>query len=322
MEEFSGENLNRLAKEFKIASGLKTDVHIELLEKIKEYPDVVAVEIYNHFLTLETSPDILLYLVKTIASYNQESSLDILIELLLWKEKFSASGKNPDDYIELRSYIARVLGYTRNSKVTLPLLYTLNNKHENYKLRLGCADALGQMGNSYAVGSLINVVADNDEKSVYLRETAAKALGKLRDIRAIEPLVSILETKEGFVNKFSFFKERIVEALGNIGTKDRRSMKALKSALLDESPYVRLSAIEALSKTEDEDVAPLIKDCLYDENEEVARSTVIALYNIMGKTILIEILEEENIPYICKDEARSIMDEYENEADDTGEEYA
>ena len=316
MKEFSSENLARLTKEFKIASGLKTDVHIELLEKVKEYPLEVAVEIYNYFLTQETSPDILLYLVKTIAGYNQASSIDILIELLLWKEKFSASGKNPEDYIELRSYIARVLGCTKNSKVTLPLLYTLNSKNENYKLRLSCADALGQMGNNYAVGSLINVVADNDEKSVYLRETAAKALGKLRDIRAIEPLVSILEGKEGFVNKFSFFKERIVEALGNIGTQDRRSVKALKGALLDESPYVRLSAIEALSKIEnDDEIIPIIKNCLYDENEEVARSTVIALYNMIGRDFLIEILHEENIPYICKTEAESIWNEYENEED-------
>jgi HEAT repeat protein len=319
MNEFSCENLARLAKEFQIASGLKTDVHIELLEKIKEYPEVVAVKIYNYFLTLETNPSILLYLVKTIASYNQESSIEILIELLLWKEKFSASGKNPDDYIELRGYIARVLGYTKNTKVTLPLLYTLNNKNENYKLRLSCADALGQMGSNYAVGSLITVVSDNDEKSVYLRETAAKALGKLRDYRAIEPLVSILEGKEGFVNKFSFFKERIVEALGNIGSKDNRSIKALKGALLDESPYVRLSAIEALSKTDDEQVIPLIKECLFDENAEVAKSSVIALYNMQGKEILTEILDTENIPFICKEEAKAIFDEYENDTEE--EEY-
>ena len=295
-------------------------MHIELLEKVKEYPDGVAVEIYNHFLTQETSPEILLYLVKTISGFNQESSIDILIELLLWKEKFSASGKNPDDYIELRSYIARVLGNSRNSKVTLPLLYTLNSKNENYKLRLSCADALGQMGNSYAVGSLINVVSDNDEKSVYLRETAAKALGKLRDIRAIDPLVSILETREGFVNKFSFFKERIVEALGNIGTKDNRSVKALKGALLDESPYVRISAIEALSKVDSEEIIPIIKECLFDDNEEVARSTVVALYNILGSEILLEILHEENIPFACKDEAKAIWDEYEVECEeDCGE---
>lgn len=320
MNEFSNENLARLAKEFKIASGLKTDVHVELLEKIKEYPETVATGIYNYFLTLETNPSILLYLVKTIASYNQESSIDILIELLLWKEKFSASGKNPDDYIELRSYIARVLGCTKSTKVTLPLLYTLNSKKENYKLRLSCADALGQMGNNYAVGSLINVVADNDEKSVYLRETAAKALGRLRDNRAIEPLVAILEGTEGFVNKFSFFKERIIEALGNIGSKDNRSIKALKSALIDESPYVRLSAIEALSKTNDEQIASLIKDSLFDENNEVAKSTVIALYNMLGKDILVEILETENMPFICKEEARAIFDEVENDTEE--EEYA
>lgn len=313
MTESFEENLDRLATEFKIASGLKSDVHIALLEKIKDYPQQEAIQIYNYFLTQETSPKILIYLIKRISDDMDEGSIDILIELLLWKEKFNIVGNSPEDYIEVRSLVARILGNTKNSKVTLPLLYTLNNKKENYKLRLSCADALGQMGNQYAVGSLINVVADNDEKSVYLRETAAKALGKLRDSKAIEPLVSILNSKEGFLSKFSFFKERIVEALGNIGTKDERSIKALKNALMDRSAYVRLSALEALSKIDDDSIIPVIKECLKDDDEEVAKSAVVALYNILGREILVEIINDDETSTLCKDEAQFIMDEYEDE---------
>lgn len=314
MSESCNDNLTRLTEEFKIASGLKPDVHINLLEKIKDYPQPEAVEIYNYFLTQETDPQVLIYLTKTIAEYKSDSSIDILIELLLWKEKFNVVGRSPEDYIEVRSLVARILGCTQNSKVTLPLLYTLNNKKENYKLRLSCADALGQIGNQYAVGSLITVVADNDEKSVYLRETAAKALGKLRDNKAIEPLVSILESREGFLTKFSFFKERIVEALGNIGTKDERSIKALKNALMDRSAYVRLSALEALSKVDDDDsIIPLVKNCLKDDDDEVARSAVVALYNMLGKEILVEILNDNESSNLCREEAEFIFKEYEED---------
>ena len=42
------------------------------------------------------------------------------------------------------------------------LLYCLNDKNEHYKVRLACADALGRLGNKYAVKPLIDVVKDED----------------------------------------------------------------------------------------------------------------------------------------------------------------
>ena len=50
---------------------------------------------------------------------------------------------------------------------------------------------------------------------------------------------------------------------------------------------------------------------LFDSDEEVARNSVIALYNLSGKDALKEILEDENIPYYCKDEARNILEDEE-----------
>ena len=49
------------------------------------------------------------------------------------------------------------------------------------------------------------------------------------------------------MDKFSFLKERAIEALNKMGANDsERVYKALKNSLLDESPQVRIEAIEAL----------------------------------------------------------------------------
>ncbi len=80
----------------------------------------------------------------------------------------------------------------------------MNNKHEHYKVRLACADALGRIGDKYAVKPLIDLVEDEEEKSVYLKESATFALGLLGDTSAIDPLVAILESKQGFLDKFTF----------------------------------------------------------------------------------------------------------------------
>ena len=88
---------------------------------------------------------------------------------------------------------------------------------------------MGRIGDKYAVKPLIDVVEDEDEKSVYLKESATFALGLLGDTSAIDPLVSILESKQGFIDKFTFLKERIVEALGKLNFHNKKVLKALKS---------------------------------------------------------------------------------------------
>jgi len=316
MSESREENLSRLAEEFRINQGLEAEEHISLLKCIEQYPKDVAVTIFNHFLSLEMNPQVLIYLIKTLAKYNSESSVDVLSELLLWKEKFKDQNRNPDEYLKVRSMVANVLGSMKNSKAVLPLLYVLNNKDENYKLRLSCAEALGKIGNSYAVAPLIDVVTDETEKSIYVRESAAKALGLLGDIRAIDPLVAILETKKGLIDKFTFLKERIIESIGRIGSKDDKALRVLKNALMDEAPYIRLGAIEALSEIEDERVIPLIEKMLDDEEEDVARGAVNALYNLTGIEYIQELYNRENLASWCKDETECILEEYNSQEEE------
>jgi len=62
--------------------------------------------------------------------------------------------------------------------------------------RAGAAEALGKLGNTTAVGPLLNLV--NDESS-RVRESVARALGRLGDPRAVEPLTAMLEDEGAYV---------------------------------------------------------------------------------------------------------------------------
>lgn len=208
---------------------------------------------------------------------------------------------------------AKAIANQKNTDVVNSLLYCLNNKNENYRLRLACADALGRIGDKFAVAPLIEVANDENEKSVYLRESAVSALGLLGDSRAIDSLVGILETKQGIMDKFTFLKERAIEALIHMGFGDNeRAFKALKSSLSDESPKVRINAIEALMDSENPKAYDIIKDCMdNDENEEVKKNALIALYNMSGRDILDKVISSTIYSDNLKMEAVAIIDEYE-----------
>lgn len=312
MLEEEGKNLSRLAEEFQLGQDLNPDEQIKRLSDLEKLPRDEVLDVFNFFITQENNPKILHYLVKTLGKYNDESSTIGLIDLLLLKGKDLQYCRSSDDYLKLRCLITNILANLKNNSAVMPLLYVLNNKDENYKLRLSSAEALGKIGDKYAVLPLIDIVSNEEEKSIYLRESAAKALGMLSDIRAVDPLIRILESKKGLIDKFTFLKERVIEAISQIGDRDEKTIRALSNALLDESPYVRLSAVEALSELSDDRVFGLIEPMIRDEEEDVARSAINALYNIAGKNYILHLLAKPDLPGWCKDEIETILQE-ENE---------
>ncbi len=219
-----------------------------------------------------------------------------------------------DVFLNLRVLCAKAISNHKDTSVVGALLYCLNNKDEHYKVRLACADALGKIGDRYAVAPLIDLVQDEEEKSVYLKESAASALGAIGDMRAIDPLVSILEAKQGFLDKFSFLKERVIEALGKLNLDNGKVLRALKKSLLDSSPMVRINAIEAIMNSDSEEAPDLIRDCLKDEDKEVQKNALIAMYNLEGKDIIDEVLLSNEYSDYLKEEAQDLLNEY--EADD------
>ena len=159
---------------------------------------------------------------------------------------------------------------------------------------------------------LIDVVQDEDEKSVYVKESATFALGLLGDTSAIDPLVAIMESKQGLWDKFSFLKEKIIEALGKLNINSNKVLRVLKSSMLDPSPMVRINTIEALMNSEYDEAEELIRTALKDEDKEVQRNALVAMYNLIGRDILDEVISLPGYSKFLKEEAQNMIDEYEN----------
>lgn len=282
---------------------------IQALDEIYERDELV--KIYNYFLSNAKNPEVLMNVIQCLDRIRDKSSLSVLLDLLLMKD----IDCEKDAFINVRVMCSKVIANLKDTSAVTPLLYCLNNKDENYKVRLACADALGRIGDRYAVAPLIEVVKDEDEKSVYLRESAASALGMIGDMRAVEPLVCILEAQKGIWSKFTFLKERVIEALGKLRLDDNeRVFNALKNSLVDESPQVRINAIEAIMESENPHAVETIKTCLVEDNdEEVKKNALIALYNLIGREILDEVANSSDFPDAIKMEAVSMISEYEDE---------
>jgi HEAT repeat protein len=144
---------------------------------------------------------------------------------------------DPDWHV--RKYAAIALGKIGDERAIQPLVNTL--KDTDSDVRWKSVMALGKIGKP-AVGELLKSF-DNDDWQ--LRSQIAVVLGKIKDERAVEPLIDSLYNSR-YKNQNKYVRGRIIEALGNIG--DERAVDALINALDDQYIYVRIKAEEALQK--------------------------------------------------------------------------
>ena len=294
-----------------------TDIPMSV-EKIcqleNSYDTENLVLIYNYILANIKNAEILMNTIRCADKIRDNSTLTCLLDILLMKNNFESSQEEIDNFINVRVMCAKAIANLKNTNAVTPLLYCLNNKEENYKIRLACADALGKIGDKYAVAPLIEVVTDQNERSVYVKESAAFALGLIGDARAVEPLVKILNSDKGIVNRFTFLKERVIEALGKLKLGSNNYVfNALKNSLVDESAQVRICAIEAIMNSENEQSSETLKPLLQDDDEEVRKNALIALYNINGRDILDEVISLPIYQDSLKQEAQNLIDDYETD---------
>ena len=83
----------------------------------------------------------------------------------------------------------------------------------------------------------------NYQSSWQIRGEAARALGELKDARAVEALIAVLKDENAGV------RSKAAEALGEIG--DTRAVKPLIARLKDKNVYMRVHAAGALGKIGD-----------------------------------------------------------------------
>jgi len=116
----------------------------------------------------------------------------------------------------------------------LSLIQKLQNSHRN--ARAQAARELGKIKDGRAVQPLINALKDKDS---YVRGQVVEALGEIKDARAVDSLITTLKDED-----YLYVRQETVKALGKM--KDGRAVQTLINALNDEYPDVREEAVKAL----------------------------------------------------------------------------
>ncbi|MGB9979800.1 HEAT repeat domain-containing protein [Methanobacterium sp.] len=191
----------------------------------------------------------------------------------------------------IRKEAVTALKKIADNRSLFPLIDVLGYKewHDYYavmgSVRETAAEALGVLRDRRAVEPLIKALNDKDEE---VRWKAAWALGNIRDRRAVEPLIYLLHDKSWAVRRFA------ASALGKIG--DERAVESLMKALSDEEWHVRKYAADALGKIGDERAVESLMDALHDKDSDVRWKAAVALGKMKSAAVepLIELLKNDD----------------------------
>lgn len=146
-----------------------------------------------------------------------------------------------DENIYVKRSAIWALGEFTDTRAVVPLIEELQNK--NFKVRISAIDAIEALvkktPNSRLNSALIAVLKDDN---MFVRSDAARALGNIKDYRAVEPLITLLEDQGSDSNS----RNMASWALGQI--KDPRAIEPLINALSDDEGTVRYKAVTALKR--------------------------------------------------------------------------
>jgi len=227
--------------------------------------------------------------VKALGQIGGTSAIDPLITVLA------------DIDVELRIIAVEALGRSADARAVKPLFALLVDLHNEVRKVAAVALAnlqhpewinwikgddddmirLGSSGHPNACDLLIAVLAVEFHP---LRQGAAEMLGKLRDVRAVEPLTRALTAKSADV------RSRAAEALGQLG--DARAVEPLIRVLEDYEDQVRRNAAVALGQIGDfRAVEPLIGrlilhgDCRHAIGNALVKLGAVAVEPLMAVLI-------------------------------------
>jgi hypothetical protein len=164
--------------------------------------------------------------------------------------------------------------------------------------RVRAIEERAKKGEKVAFDELIQVLSSDD--SQYARQDAVYSLGRLNDIRVIEPLIKAMLSDEysgvrsaaantlmkfGYHHEFtvalkdrdSYFRREVATILGKIG--DTQAFDPLKEALKDSDIGVQCAAANALGKIGNSCAIESLTALLDCENESVRVAAVKALEN-------------------------------------------
>lgn len=145
---------------------------------------------------------------------------------------------------------------------------------ENIKVSAASASALGELGDAGAVDRLVAVMVDT-KRPAETREAAAGALGKLRDRKAVAPLIEMLRDRDDLLRWLA------TEALGKLG--DAEAVSPLcHEVLADGSPNVRERAAISLGELRGKAAIDPLCKAVNDGEPSVSKAAIDALLTIAG----------------------------------------
>jgi len=171
----------------------------------------------------DKTPDIRRSAVETLGEIGDSQALTPLIDVL-----------NDEDAAVRNEAITALGGITNPGTVKYLLAALKDPRYDRKKV----IDALGETGDPAPLEFLIYALQDTTWEGRIYQEAAARALGKIGDVRAVEPLIAAVNSK------FYEVRKEAVEALGKIG--DSRIEIHLITALKDENENLREAAVAAL----------------------------------------------------------------------------
>lgn len=162
----------------------------------------------------------------------------VFIALAAFSSSFGAEGANLDDMAKIladaqkdtntRMEAAIKLGLAKNPKYLQFLTEAL--KDSDKAIRWTAAEALWEMGDKGAVPALIEYL-EKGEAYEWGKVVTMNALGSLKDPRAVDPLIGMLESVNPFLRRSA------AVALFTIG--DQRAIPALIGLLKDEQGFIQ-----------------------------------------------------------------------------------
>jgi HEAT repeat protein len=181
-----------------------------------------------------------------------------------------------DPIIEVRQAAARALGHTEHPAALPLLMEALRDSYWWYGREAAAGDllkAIEKMG-TVAVEPLIEALQD---KEGTVRRFAANLLGRIRDLRAIEPLGMELYDLHHDVGKAA------AEALANYGAS---SFEVLTEALSHPEMWIRIHSVDVLPKLNDSRVVSVLLEMLNDPEREVKRHVIEAMGELKDPSVL------------------------------------
>lgn len=168
--------------------------------------------------------------------------------------------------VKARRRAAAKLGESASSNAVGPLIAAL----KDLEVRRQAADALVRIGKESVEALVQALEVDDGDPSV--RRTAAETLGRIRDARAVEPLVQTLQE----VNVD--LRYTATEALGRI--RDPRAVQPLVSVLTEPDRILRCHAVQALGRIGDPRAIVALAELVGESDVELLKTVAEALGRI------------------------------------------